>query len=130
MIKLFCRRSAMKLIGNIIWLMFGGFLMATEYLILGVVFCVTIIGLPVGFQLFKLGELSLTPFGHKVKYNFAAHPLLNIIWALFVGFGLMLECLMLAIMLCVTIIGIPFAKQMLKLAGLSLIPFGATIDKC
>lgn len=118
----------MKTIGNILWFLFTGLGSALGWLFTGVLWCITIIGIPFGKQAFKLASLSLWPFGKKVNGNFGKHPIANIIWFLFGGFGLALGYLFVGIFWCITIIGIPFGKQCFKLAGLAIAPFGATIE--
>ena len=117
----------MKLIGNILWFVFTGLFSALGWLFLGVVWCITIIGIPFGKQCFKLAKLSLFPFGKTVDSDFDKHPIANIIWVVFGGFGLALGFLFAGILWCITIIGIPFGKQCFKLAKLSLMPFGARV---
>lgn len=118
----------MKTIGNILWLIFVGFWSAVAYAFLGIFWCITIIGIPFGKQCFKLARLMFWPFGAKINYNFGKHPIANIIWLFFGGIGLAMGFFFVGLILCITIIGIPFGKQCFKLAGLSAIPFGATIN--
>ncbi len=118
----------MKVIGNILWLLFTGFWSAVSYFCLGIVWCITIIGIPFGKQAFKFGRLVFWPFGKKVNSNFGKHPIANIIWFIFGGFSATLMFLFIGLIWCITIIGIPFGKQCFKLAKLSLCPFGATIE--
>ena len=120
----------MKLLGNIIWFLFGGFIMALGWFVVGVIMCITIIGIPIGLQAFKLASLAIWPFGKEVAYGGGAGRfILNIIWIVLGGFGLMLSHLFWGIIFCITIIGIPFGKQHFKLAKLAIMPFGATITK-
>ena len=115
-------------LGNLIWMIFGGLLGAISWFLAGCLWCVTIIGIPIGLQCFKFASLSLAPFGKEVVYSGSGVSLLlNILWLIFSGIPLAIAHLMSAILLTITIIGIPFAKQSLKLAGLALMPFGATI---
>ncbi|HAS74279.1 MAG TPA: hypothetical protein DCS67_09065, partial [Clostridiales bacterium UBA8960] len=95
----------------------------------GVLLCITLIGIPFGIQCFKIAGLSLAPFGKEVSVgNFGAGGLIgNIIWLLVLGWELFLMHIVIAFLLAITIIGLPFAKQHLKLAQLALIPFGARI---
>ena len=117
---------SMSCLGNLIWMIFGGLLGAISWFLAGCLWCVTIIGIPIGLQCFKFASLSLAPFGKEVVYSGSGVSLLlNILWLIFSGIPLAIAHLMSAILL--TIIGIPFAKQSLKLAGLALMPFGATI---
>lgn len=117
----------MKTIGNILWFIFTGFFSALAYLIVGVAWCVTIIGIPFGLQCFKLAGLMLWPFGKDVKSDFAKHPIANLIWFFFGGLEIAIGFFVAGIIWCITIIGIPFGKQCFKLALLSLFPFGADI---
>ncbi len=118
----------MSLIGNIIWLIFGGLLTGLGYILGGLSLCLTIIGIPFGWQSIKLGFAVLAPFGKEVvEYPDANSPLLlifNVIWLLLFGWPLVLNHLFWAVILAITIVGIPFAKQHMKLIILSLLPFG------
>ena len=90
----------------------------------------TIIGIPYGRQCFKFASLSFFPFGKEVVYGGGAvSTLANIIWLLFFGIWMALGNLILGVLWCITIIGIPFGKQFFKIAKLSLTPFGARIVK-
>jgi uncharacterized membrane protein YccF (DUF307 family) len=121
----------MSLLGNVLWIIFGGFLIALGYLIGGILLCVTIIGIPFGFQLFKLTVLALFPFGREIvtrpTSSGALSTIFNIIWILIGGIWIAVTHLVLAILLAITIIGIPFAKQHAKMATLALVPFGKEI---
>lgn len=121
----------MNFIGNLLWIVFGGLLMAVIYFFLGIVYCVTIIGIPVGIQAFKMAKLSFFPFGAKVVDNpdpmSLWHLFLNILWIVFGGVEVALMHAVIGLVLCVTIIGIPFGKQHFKLAVLALMPFGKKI---
>lgn len=121
----------MNLIGNLIWLIFGGLIASIFYLLGGIVLCLTIVGIPFGLQCFKLASLVLFPFGKKIvnnEYNSGCLTLLlNIIWILFGGIWIALNHLFWGIILGITIIGIPFAKQHFKLMELSLTPFGKSL---
>ncbi|APT18640.1 hypothetical protein FC62_GL001131 [Amylolactobacillus amylotrophicus DSM 20534] len=118
----------MKLIGNIIWFIFGGLGGALAWFGAGLLWSITIVGLPIGVQCFKFARLSLAPFNKEVVYHTTTtNFVVNVIWLLISGLPLALTHLASALLLTITIIGIPFAKQSLKLAGLSLRPFGATI---
>lgn len=118
----------MKLIGNIIWFLFGGLETAIVLFLYGLLCCVTIIGIPVGLQLFKMAKLMLAPFGKVVSGNFGAHPILNVIWFLFGGLWSAISFFFLGLGYCITIIGIPFGLQWFKMAKLILFPFGAKIE--
>ena len=118
----------MKFIGNFLWFILTGLYLGLAYFVLGLVWCCTIVGIPFGLQLFKLAKLSFFPFGSTVHEHFGKHPILNVIWIIFGGLELALVFFLMALIYCVTIIGIPFGKQCFKLAKLSLTPFGATIN--
>ncbi len=117
----------MKTIGNILWLLFTGIGSALAWFFLGILWCITIIGIPFGKQCFKLARVSAWPFGTNVHSDFGKHPIANIIWILFGGLGLAVGFLILALLWCITIIGIPFGKQCFKLATLAIAPFGAKV---
>ena len=122
----------MSFLGSLIWIIFGGLLMSLGYLLAGVVYCITIIGIPVGVQLFKLASLTLCPFGRNVidrNGQLSAWSIfLNVLWVLFGGLELALTHVVLGFLFCITIVGIPFGMQHFKLALLALIPFGKEIQ--
>ncbi|POP31572.1 YccF domain-containing protein [Lactonifactor longoviformis] len=118
----------MGCLGNLLWFICGGFLSGLSWLLLGCLWCITIIGIPIGKQCFKFAELSFFPFGKEVSYGGGAGSLLlNIIWLIVTGIPMALESLALGAVLCVTIVGIPFGIQHFKIAKLALLPFGAEI---
>ena len=117
----------MRTLGNIIWILFGGLLSSIGYFLLGLLWCVTLIGIPFGLQAFKFAKLVLAPFGKRVVSNFDRHPIGNIIWLILGGFVLSVVHFFVGIIFCLTIIGIPFGLQSFKLAKLSVCPFGATV---
>lgn len=118
----------MSCIGNIIWFIFGGLLGGLSWAAAGVLWCITIVGIPVGLQCFKLASLSFAPFGKEVIYtNNGVSLIVNIIWLIVSGLPIALGHVISGILLCITIIGTPFAKQSFKLARLALMPFGAEI---
>ena len=121
----------MKILGNIIWLIFGGIITSIEYIISSLLLMITIIGIPFGLQTLKLGMLALWPFGSKVVDNGNSsgclNVIMNVLWLVFGGFCICLTHLFFGLLLCITIIGIPFGKQHFKMAGLALTPFGKTI---
>jgi len=120
----------MNFIGNIIWLIFGGLIAAFLWTVAGLILCVTVIGIPFGFQCFKIAKLVLWPFGKQIQLgNFGVGGLLlNILWIVFLGWELAITHLCIGALLCLTVIGIPFGLQHFKFAQLGLIPFGATIQ--
>jgi uncharacterized membrane protein YccF (DUF307 family) len=118
----------MKTLGNLIWLLFGGILIALIYYMVGLVMCVSIIGIPFGIQLFKLGSWALWPFGRELV-DAPGEPgclsiVMNVIWLLLGWWEIALVHLFFGLLLCITIIGIPWGVQHLKMALGSLIPFG------
>ncbi len=118
----------MSTLGNIIWILCGGLISAISWWFCGLLWCITIVGIPVGVQCFKLSSMSLCPFGKDIEYEGGgASCLLNILWIIFSGIGLALGHIMCGLLCCITIIGIPFGMQFFKLAGLSLMPFGAKV---
>lgn len=118
----------MSLLGNIIWLVFGGFVTGLGYILGGLVLCLTIIGIPFGLQAIKLGAATMTPFGRKIvedsNPNSTLKIVLNVLWLFFFGWEIALMHLFHAVLLAITIIGLPFAKQHIKLMPLALLPFG------
>lgn len=121
----------MNTIGNLIWLLFGGLLSALGYLFGGIVLCITVIGIPFGMQCFKLASLMIWPFGQRVISDSSSMGCLtlvcNIIWLVFGGLWTALNHIFWGILLTITIIGIPFARQHFKLVEISLMPFGKRI---
>jgi uncharacterized membrane protein YccF (DUF307 family) len=118
----------MSCLGNIIWLIFGGLVAGLGYIIGGVVLCLTIIGIPFGLQSIKLGVATFAPFGKEIHEVDNANSVLrvtfNILWIIFFGWEIAIAHLLGAAILAITIIGIPFAAQHIKLIPLSLMPFG------
>lgn len=119
----------MKFIGNFFWFFLTGLYTSIVWFLLGIVWCITIIGIPFGKQCFKLSKLSLFPFGKVIDRKFSSHPFANIIWFIFGGLELAIGYFFAGIIWCITIIGIPFGKQCFKLSKLAAFPFGATILK-
>ena len=121
----------MKILGNIIWLVFGGFAIFLEYIFAGIALCLTIVGIPFGLQSFKLGVLALWPFGQEIEYMDYApgclSTIMNIIWFFIGGIWIALTHLFFGILLGITIIGIPWAKQHFKMMSLAFTPFGRRI---
>ena len=117
----------MKLIANIIWFLLGGIWLFFAWTLLGILLCITIVGIPFGKQCFKLASLSVMPYGRKVKLNYAKHPIANLLWVVFLGWEMGLLYLAIGILNCITIIGIPRGIQCFKIMSLSLFPFGAKV---
>lgn len=122
----------MKFIGNILWAVFGGLFISLYYALAGLLFCITIIGIPFGMQLFKMAGLALWPFGHEVtpgpNDTGCLSILMNIIWIVFGGIEIALAHVSLGIAFCITIVGIPFGIQHFKMSILALVPFGKNIS--
>ncbi len=120
-----------NLLGNLIWLIFGGLMAAIGYFIGGIVLCITVIGIPWGLQCFKLAEFVLWPFGKKVISDSndmgCLNVVCNLIWILCGGFYTAIVHIVMGIILCITIIGIQWGRQHFKLIEISLMPFGKRI---
>lgn len=118
----------MSLLGNIIFFVFGGFVIFLGYVLGGILLCLTIVGIPFGFQCFKIAGGVLAPFGREVRPinqpDSTLSILLNILWVILPGLELAIMHLFLAAFFAITIIGIPIAAQHIKLIPLALIPFG------
>lgn len=123
----------MRLLGNLIWLIFGGFATGIGWWIAGLLAAITIIGIPFSIAAFRIGTFSFWPFGREIvdRPEPEARRLLillgNVVWIILGGIWLALAHLFFALLLAITIIGIPFAVQHLKLAQLSLTPYGKMI---
>ena len=118
----------MGCLGNIIWFVCGGFLTGLTWLFFGFLWCITIIGIPVGIQCFKLAGLCFFPFGKEISYGGGVGSLLmNVLWLVFSGLVLAIESAVFGALLCMTIVGIPFGLQHFKIAKLALMPFGASV---
>lgn len=122
----------MSLIGNIIWVVFGGIFIFLEYIFGGIVLCLTIVGIPFGIQCFKFAFVALAPFGVKITDTSSnvgcLSTVMNLIWLIFGGIWIVLTHLMLGIIFCITIVGIPFGLQHFKLMNLAFSPFGKSIS--
>ena len=118
----------MNLFLNIIWLVLGGFIVVLAYLLGGILLCITIIGIPFGIQCIKLAGLALAPFGREIREKEppggALAVIMNIIWIILPGLELAIFHLVMALVLALTVIGLPLAAQHLKMTRLALIPFG------
>jgi uncharacterized membrane protein YccF (DUF307 family) len=121
----------MKLLGNIVWLLFGGILIAIEYLAASLLLMITIVGIPFALQTIKMVRLALWPFGSQVidggNSGGCLSVVMNVIWILIGGIWICLSHLFFGLFFCLTIVGIPFGRQHFKMAALSLTPFGKTI---
>jgi len=118
----------MNLLLNLVWLVFGGFVIVIGYLLGAVLLCITVIGIPFGIQCFKLAGLALAPFGREVREKEppggALAVIMNILWIILPGLELAITHLLLALVFAITIIGLPIAAQHLKMTRLALLPFG------
>ena len=121
----------MNFLGNLLWILLGGLFVSLYYVLMGLAFCITIIGIPFGVQLFKIAGFTLYPFGRQVvpgtNDGGCLSIIMNIIWIIFGGIEIALAHVVLGILFCITIIGIPFGVQNFKMALLALTPFGKQI---
>lgn len=121
----------MNIIGNILWVVLGGIVISLYYAVVGLLFCITIVGIPFGLQLLKIAGLALWPFGRQIVPGSSdggcLSLLMNIIWILFGGIEIALLHVGFGLFFCLTIIGIPFGVQHFKMALLALTPFGKEI---
>jgi uncharacterized membrane protein YccF (DUF307 family) len=120
--------GAAALIGNVLWVFFGLF-MALGYVWSGILMCLTIIGIPFAVPCFKLAGLALWPFGKAIVQTGGgvSRGCLNILWTVLCGIWLALGHAVVGVLLCITIIGIPFGVVSFRLARLALWPFGRTV---
>ena len=118
----------MAILLNILWFVLGGFLISLAYILGGILLCLTIIGIPFGIQCFKLSILGMAPFGHEIRETEppggCLAVVMNVIWIILPGLELALIHLFLAAFFAITIIGLPFAAQHLKMTRLAILPFG------
>ena len=118
----------MTFLGNVIWLIFGGLVAGLGYILGGLVMCLTIVGIPFGLQNIKLGVATFAPFGKEIvevdNADSCLRVVFNILWLVLFGWGIALAHLVSAGLLAITIIGLPFAAQHIKLIPLALFPFG------
>ena len=120
----------MRILGNIIWMICGGFISWLSWILAGCFWCITIIGIPVGLQCFKLASISLNPFGKEVETSGHSFSfIMNVLWFLFSGIEMAFINFVLGCILCITIIGIPFGKQFFKIAKVALMPFGTVVRR-
>lgn len=121
----------MSTLGNIIWLLFGGILIAIEYLAASIILFVSIIGIPFGMQTIKLALVALWPFDKEIRTKGdgggCLSILMNLIWIFIGGIYISITHLLFGILFAITIIGFPFGKQHFKLAALALTPFGKEV---
>lgn len=123
----------MSFFGNLIWLVFGGFIAGMGYIIGGLLLCLTIVGIPFGRQAIKLGRATMTPFGRDVvefeHANSSLRVVFNVLWIVLFGWEIATAHLTSALILALTIVGLPFAKQHIKLIPIALLPFGRDLRR-
>ena len=121
----------MSVLGNIIWLVFGGFFIALEYLVSGFLLCCTIIGIPFGFEGFMNGLEALLLLSQSTVVDEGSRScleiIMNVIWFFIGGIWIALSHLGWGLLFCITIVGIPFGIQHFKLMRVALFPFGRTV---
>lgn len=120
--------GSVSTIGNIIWILLGGIFTALGWCLLGIIFYITIVGIPLGRQAFKMAGLTLAPFGKTITYGGGAPSMVaNIFWVIIAGIPMAISYVVIGAVYCITIIGIPIGVQCFKMAKLSLLPFGAVV---
>jgi uncharacterized membrane protein YccF (DUF307 family) len=122
----------MNILGNILWIVLGGIFISMYYALVGLLFCITIVGIPFGTQLLKIAGFALWPFGRQIVAGETDRSclslIMNVIWIILGGIEIALAHIGLGIGFCITIIGIPFGLQHFKMALLALVPFGKQIS--
>lgn len=118
----------MRVIGNILWILLGGLEIAFTRVCIGALCYLTVVGIPLGRQAFKMAKLTLTPFGKDVVYGGGTlSTTANIVWCLLFGIWMAIAYVISGVVTCMSVVGIPFGIQAFKMAKLSLWPFGAGI---
>lgn len=118
----------MRTLGNFLWFILIGLGLGLAWVLIGVIWCITIVGIPVGIQCFKMSSVAFFPFKKEIVFGTkASSVVLNVLWLIFGGLELCLSYLISGAVFCITIIGIPFGMQCFKIAKLALMPFGATV---
>ena len=121
--------GCINFICNIVWFLLAGIWLALGWALVGVLWCVTIVGIPIGVQCFKVARLALAPFGSEVVYGGHLGSLvLNVLWICFGGIELCVVALVAGALCCLTIVGIPAGLQSFKFAKLALMPFGSSVQ--
>ena len=118
----------MKFIGNLFWFLLIGLWAGLAYILLGIIFCVTLIGIPLGVAFFRIAKMTFLPFGKEVTTNYEAHPAGNVVWMVLGGGEMAVGYAVVGALLCATLIGIPLGIQCFKLMKLSALPYGAEIN--
>lgn len=104
----------MRFLANVIWFILGGLWLGLSWALLGLLLCITIIGIPLGKQCFKAAALTLAPFGKQVHTHFERHPIANLLWVILFGWEMALGYLVAGILCCITLVGIPLGLQAFK----------------
>lgn len=117
----------MKLLGNLLWFVFGGLWMGLGWSLVGLLWCITIVGIPVGCECFKLAGLAFSRLARSSSGGGAPSLLMNLLWLLFGGFALAISAALHGLLFCITIVGIPFGMQCFRVAKLALCPFGSSV---
>jgi uncharacterized membrane protein YccF (DUF307 family) len=121
----------MRILGNLVWLIFGGIIIAIEYFIGSLILMITIIGIPFGIQTLKMAALAIWPFGRDTRVHNRAsgclYIFMNVLWLITGGLWIAATHALFGVLLCITIIGIPFGLQHFKLTAIALSPFGRDI---
>ena len=116
---------------NLIWLVLAGLWLAVTYALSGLALMITIIGIPFGIQAFKLAGFALWPFGRAVVPTPGSSPVLsgvgNLLWVVLIGWWLALLHVVIGVLLCITLIGVPLGMAVFRMTGLALWPFGRTV---
>ena len=122
-------KKILYVLSSIIWILLGGIWMALLWSIMGILLCLTIIGIPFGLQCFKIAKFSFLPIRKKVELHYSSHPIINALWLVLVGWEMVLVYLVVGIANCLTILGIPTGIRCFKIMKLAIFPFGANIKK-
>ena len=120
----------MALLGNILWFLLGGLWLGLEWLLYGIAFCCTIIGIPYGIACFRIAGFAFFPFGRTIAESENAGVctfVLNVIWVVFAGLWLWISAVISGVILCCTIIGIPFGLACFRIAKVSFAPLGKKV---
>ena len=121
--------GVLRFVSNVIWFVLAGVWLALAWAVVGALWCITIVGIPVGVQCFKVARLALAPFGTEVEYGGGLGSFaLNVAWVCLGGVELCLFALTVGVVCCITIVGIPAGIQAFKFAKLALMPFGSTVE--
>lgn len=120
----------MRLLLNLVWLVFGGFVLVIGYLVAGVICCLLVVTIPFGVAAFRIALYALWPFGRTVIDRHDAglgSAVGNVIWLVFAGIWITIGHLIAGVAFCVTIIGIPIGLAHFKMMPVSLMPLGKEI---